>query len=80
MAEDPAKVVADMRAGIYRNLYKRGHGLNDADDIPVEDAVTYETADGGSKPRAVKPYVPPTDITENEALPYGNVVGAPLGF
>jgi hypothetical protein len=75
MAEDPSEVVAKMRAGLYRNLYKRKHGMNDYDDIPIEDGVVMAPSE-----REIKPYVPPTDITENEALPYGNVVGAPLGF
>jgi hypothetical protein len=75
MAEDPAEVVAKMRAGIYRNLYKRSHGINEYEDIEIEDGVIVAPGE-----REIKPYVPPTDMGENEALPYGNVVGAPLGF
>lgn len=76
MAQDAPDAIAKMRAGIYHNLYKRGAGITESDD--GDD--TYQTADGGSRPREIKPYVPPTDMTENEALPFGNVVGAPLGF
>lgn len=79
MAEDPADTVAKMRAGIYRNLYKRSHETGTAGDIEAEDGVLYATADG-THPREIKPFVPPTEMTENDALPFGNVVGAPLGF
>ena len=61
--------------GIYRNLYKRDHGTGAIDD-EQNDQTAYPTADGGSRPRKIEPYVPPTDVSENEALPYGNVVGA----
>ncbi len=80
MAEDPPETLAKMRAGIYRNLYKRSHGASASggeNDQPYD--APYPTADSASG-RELKPYVPPTELTENEALPYGNVVGAPLGF
>jgi len=85
MAEDPADTVAKMRAGLYRSLYKRGHGINSANEIEVEDGVTYADEQTASGPirasnNQVQPYIPPTEMTDNEALPYGNVVGAPLGF
>lgn len=80
MAEDPPEQVAKMRAGIYRDLYGRKHGLDARIEEDGEhDDMPYVTADGGA-PRERKPYIPPTELTENEALPYGNVVGAPLGF
>lgn len=74
---DPPEAVAKMRAGIYRNLYGRKHGLDP--DVENDQEDPYGTADGGSG-RERKPYIPPTEMSENEALPYGNVVGAPLGF
>jgi len=77
MQEDPPEALARMRAGIYRDLYKRGHGSGESDEDM--DDQPYETADRSSR-RERKPYIPPTEINENEALPYGNVVGAPLGF
>ena len=46
-------------------------------NVPIENGVMVEP-DRTSGP--VKPYIPPTELTDNEALPYGNVVGAPLGF
>lgn len=80
MAEDPPGQVAKMRADLYRRLYKRPHGLEARYVDSEQDAdMPYDTA-GGPDTRELKPYIPPTVITENEALPYGNVVGAPLGF
>lgn len=74
MAEDPAQVVADMRAGLYRDLY--GRGRTDDDMLPVDTMVQDPLAPEAVRP--TKPYIPPTEITEDDALPYGNVVGAPL--
>jgi hypothetical protein len=74
MAEDPAKVVSDMRSGIYRDLYGQGRS-NDmpTDEMLMEDQPTMQAA------RPIKPYIPPTELTEDAMLPYGNVVDAPLG-
>lgn len=84
MAEDPADAVAKMRAGLYRDLYKRGHTSNTYADLDPEEGVYAPTHvdDGRVAPmrQATKPYIPPTELSDNEALPFGNVVGAPLGF
>lgn len=80
MSEDPPEQVAKMRADLYRRLYKRPHGLEARYGDSEQDVdMPYDTA-GGPGTRELKPYIPPTEITENEALPYGNVIGAPLGF
>ncbi len=75
MAEDPGKAVDDMRAIIYGQLYGQNRPAgSDDDDYAVADPERPDQV------RERKPYVPPTEVTENEALPYGNVVGAPLGY
>ncbi len=75
MAEDPAQVVADMRRNLYRDLYGRGRAediMLTADDV-LQDPLAPQAE------KTTKPYIPPTEFSEDDALPYGNVVGAPLG-
>ena len=72
MAEDPAETVAKMRARLYRSLYGRSHGMGASTSDDSDTAGGYQTNE-------VKPYIPPTEFADNDALPYGNVVGAPLG-
>lgn len=75
MTEDPGETVAKMRAGIYRNLYGRSHGMTGSPDEDPDTASGFQGAASGE----IKPYIPPTELDENGELPYGNVVGAPLG-
>lgn len=75
MTEDGPEVVAKLRKGIYRDLYGRDHGLV-PDDVQSDAPADVPMPPVSRKP---KPYIPPTDFTGDDALPYGNVVGAPLG-
>ena len=82
--EDVDKAKRRMRQQIYKLLYLRDYTWQDgADDTRYREFGTQDAGvdpTGGTAPKFEhKPYIPPTPMSDNPALPFGNVLDAPLG-
>jgi hypothetical protein len=73
-----------MRTALYSQLYEReytwgGGSRSSSRDASGHEFGTQEVGGGGTQEFTHKPYVPPTPVNADAALPYGNVLDAPLG-
>ena len=83
--ESDAKL--DMRRMIYRELYGRpykwmeGASTGEGGNASGQAANDFGSQEVNAAPKQLthKPYVPPTPVDPTSALPYGNVLDAPLG-
>lgn len=58
------------------NVSASGKDPFDSDNFYGEDLTPF---DPSAPPKPTKPYTPPTDFSEDSALPFGEVLDAPLG-
>lgn len=83
-------VIDKTRTYIYETLYGRAYkyGSSQSDDFQYidepldEDLNTSEEfipVDPFARPEVVKPYIAPTKVNANSALPFGKGIDAPIG-